>query len=367
MGDAVAAKPPLLRYNPALRQRNRGRRTGRKLALSPQRAWATPLQTLLLAERAALVSGQASDFTLIITIGYTGMRWGEAIGLEHAFLQPDAIHVEWQLREIKGIFHRIPPKDDSYRSPKWEPGLPVDLPPFLISLLARQAEQTAGLRCACAKAHEGSGRYLFTGPDGGHYRRSNYARRIFRPACDGRYPSASGRPARLIIADTTSLPGTPIAAWPAVPPLTGDLASSTWAPPRGRGIPAIPDGTPLACWLPIQPGLTPHGLRHSHNTWMAEDGIPEILAEQRLGHEVPGMRGLYTHVSDTMRQDLTAKLQTRWESSLQARAAISTRSPLPLLDELLASYRTKPQTPRTRTAVSRRIPAPTQAARARKR
>jgi hypothetical protein len=26
---------------------------------------------------------------------------------------------------------------------------------------------------------------------------------------------------------------------------------------------------------------------------MAEDGIPEILAEQRLGHEVPGMRGLY--------------------------------------------------------------------------
>jgi hypothetical protein len=26
-----------------------------------------------------------------------------------------------------------------------------------------------------------------------------------------------------------------------------------------------------------------------------EDGIPEILAEQRLGHEVPGMRGLYAH------------------------------------------------------------------------
>jgi hypothetical protein len=24
---------------------------------------------------------------------------------------------------------------------------------------------------------------------------------------------------------------------------------------------------------------------------MAEDGIPDILAEQRLGHEVPGMRG----------------------------------------------------------------------------
>jgi len=26
---------------------------------------------------------------------------------------------------------------------------------------------------------------------------------------------------------------------------------------------------------------------------MAEDGIPEILAEQRLSHQVPGIRGLY--------------------------------------------------------------------------
>jgi hypothetical protein len=45
---------------------------------------------------------------------------------------------------------------------------------------------------------------------------------------------------------------------------------------------------------------------------MAEDGIPEILAEQRLGHDVPGMRGLYTHVSPRMRDDLIAALQARW-------------------------------------------------------
>lgn len=51
LGDAVAAK--LISYNPALRPRNRGRRTGRKLERSPQRAWATPLQTLLLASRPA--------------------------------------------------------------------------------------------------------------------------------------------------------------------------------------------------------------------------------------------------------------------------------------------------------------------------
>ncbi|HEY1347497.1 MAG TPA: tyrosine-type recombinase/integrase [Streptosporangiaceae bacterium] len=69
-------------------------------------------------------------------------------------------------------------------------------------------------------------------------------------------------------------------------------------PPRGRGIRIIPDDVPVASWLPLVPGLTAHGLRHGHRTWMAEDGIQDILAEQRLGHEVPGMRGLYTHVSD---------------------------------------------------------------------
>jgi hypothetical protein len=31
---------------------------------------------------------------------------------------------------------------------------------------------------------------------------------------------------------------------------------------------------------------------------MIEDGIPEILAETCLGHLVPGMRGLYSHVSE---------------------------------------------------------------------
>ena len=95
----------------------------------------------------------------------------------------------------------------------------------------------------------------------------------------------------------------------------------------------------MASWLPLVPGLTAHGLRHGHRTWMAEDGIPDILAEQRLGHEVPGMRGLYTHVSDRMREALAHALQARWEKSLRARPAIRPHSPVPLLDELLAPHR----------------------------
>ena len=229
LGDAAAARPPLIPFNPAVRPRNRGRRTGRGLDRSPQRAWATPLEVLLVAERAALLAGRDDEFTMLVTIGYTGMRWGETIGLERDLLLPSLINVEWQLREVSGRFHRLPPKDDSYRSTNVEPLTPVDLPPFLAGLLAAQADKHARQRCTCAAEHDGSGRYVFLGPDGGHHRNSNYARRIFRPACDGRHPPANGGPGRLVIADATAWPGTPAAAWP--PALPG----KPFTPPSGRG------------------------------------------------------------------------------------------------------------------------------------
>ena len=254
-----------------------------------------------------------------------------------------------------------PPKDDSYRSTNVEPLTPVDIPPFLAGLLAAQAGKHARQRCACAAGHGGSGRYVFLGPDGGHHRNSNYARRIFRPACDGRHPPANGSPGKLVIADTTAWPGTPAAAWPPAVP------GKPFAPPSGRGTPRListgdtgrcpscghavrlrldgktiahnnepghcpgsgeqpADDPPLACWLPVKDGLTPHGLRHGHKTWMIEDGIPEILAEQRLGHQVPGMRGLYAHASQQMREKLTAALQARWDES-SGSAPPSTRTP----------------------------------------
>ena len=227
LGDAAAAKPPLIPFNPAVRPRNRGRRTGRKLNRSPQRAWATPLEVLLVAERAALLAGRDDEFIMLVTIGYTGMRWGETIGLERDLLLTGLINVEWQLREISGRFHRLPPKDDSYRSTKHEPLVPVDLPPFLAELLTAQAGKRAGQRCACAAEHGGSGRYVFLGPDGGHHRNSNYARRFFRPACDGRHPPANGRPGRLVVVDATAWPGIPVASWP--PAVPGEpIRPSIW-------------------------------------------------------------------------------------------------------------------------------------------
>jgi integrase len=377
LGDAAAARPSLIPYNPALRPRNRGHKTGRRLQHAPQHVWATPLQAILLAERAALLSGRDEDFAMIVTIGYTGLRWGETIGLENGYARRGEMHVERQLREVNGTFHRLPPKDDSYRSPSWEPGLPVDLPPFLDELLTRQIQDHRHRQCACAGQHGGSGRYVFLGPEGGHYPRSNYARRVFGPACDGRHEATPSRPARVVIADVTAWPGIPVAAWPAAQPGTSPAAQAQmrtpagtapgsptvgYVPPRGRGIQAIQEDIPLACWLPIKLGLTPHGLRHSHQTWMAEDGtIPEILAEQRLGHQIPGMSGLYAHASDRMRDELKAALQARWEESLRVRAGIDPRSPVPLLDQLLAPHRgatrqsAQPTAPR---ATQRQPPTP---------
>jgi hypothetical protein len=69
---------------------------------------------------------------------------------------------------------------------------------------------------------------------------------------------------------------------------------------------------------------------------MDEDGIPDTLKSERMGHEVPGMRGIYSHISPSMRAELTAALQKRWETALRQRARLSPRSIIPVLDALLA-------------------------------
>jgi hypothetical protein len=123
-------------------------------------------------------------------------------------------------------------------------------------------------------------------------------------------------------------------------PLDGRLIShnADGSQCRGSGQPPAEDAT-LASWLPVLPRLTPHGLRHGHQTWMEESGISGLLRSERMGHAVPGMRGVYGHVSPAMRGALQAMLQERWEASLSERARLSARSNVPVLDALLAARR----------------------------
>jgi hypothetical protein len=100
---------------------------------------------------------------------------------------------------------------------------------------------------------------------------------------------------------------------------------------RGRGNAA----RATACWLTIEPDLTPHGLRHSHKTPMVEHRVPEILSHERLGHQLEGIGGVYSHITATMRDDLLGLLTTEWRAALAARHAMHPTSPVTALNELL--------------------------------
>ena len=73
-------------------------------------------------------------------------------------------------------------------------------------------------------------------------------------------------------------------------------------------------GDPAAGVPSILAGMHFHDLRHTHKTWLIEDGIPEIVQARRLGHRLGGVRGIYSHVTPAMRQRLVEVLQRRWES-----------------------------------------------------
>src|SRR5262249_19654748 len=45
----------------------------------------------------------------------------------------------------------------------------------------------------------------------------------------------------------------------------------------------------VASWRAVRPGLTPHGLRHGHRTWLDDLGVQETLKSERMGHEGPGI------------------------------------------------------------------------------
>src|SRR6266851_2300128 len=72
---ADATEDRLIPANPATRRRGKGRRTGRYLDRGPEKVITDPLGALLIAERAAILSGRDDEFVAIIVMFYTGMRW----------------------------------------------------------------------------------------------------------------------------------------------------------------------------------------------------------------------------------------------------------------------------------------------------
>jgi integrase len=358
---ADAVDEGLLESNPAAQRRGRGRRMGRSQHRGAEKVITTALGVLLIAERAALLSGRDDEFVAIALMGFTGMRWGEVVGLEAEYIRSNAVRVEWQLYELdNGDFYRCPPKDDSQRT--------VAAPAWLVALAKDHLARASPMSCSCHGR-----RYAFSGhrsanhaarrpgprladvavsagvsvatvsaalnrptsvadltrvkvetavADLGyklgaatsvlapHWRRNGFATWIFQPAVTGWYPKKAPSPTRPVPVLADLWPGVPI---------------------RGRNAAGRAD----SCWVPIASGLTPHGLRHTYKTIMIELGTPATLMDAQMGHADGSVQGRYAHVTPAMTQRLLNGLSELWENALAERRSLSPGSPVAVLDRLL--------------------------------
>jgi len=237
----------LIDFNPAQRRKRRGRY---KRRTHTEKVWVYEADVLRVANNLRVLRGEWA-FVLAVLAAFTGMRWGELVGLKREFvwLERGAVRVEWQLVEHDdGSFEEKEPKYGSRRT------LPI--PPFLVTIL-RDFLDTLPVDQV----------HLFLGSKGAHPRRSGFGQLAFSEAVNGREATYNGSKVRK----------------PAVPAVEGAK------------------------------GLTMHGLRHSHKVWIDEDGAPRIAAEERMGHQLQGVEGVYSHTSEAMEQEIVAALQARWD------------------------------------------------------
>lgn len=72
-----------------------------------------------------------------------------------------------------------------------------------------------------------------------------------------------------------------------------------------------------------------HLLRHGHKEWLDEAGIARVAVEARMGHELPGVEGVYSHVTVPMEARIMEVLQERWENFVGTLGA-DWRPPFPI-------------------------------------
>jgi integrase len=120
----------------------------------------------LTAEQVRALAGALGEFsTLVYAAAYTGLRWGELAGLRIGRLHMlrGELEVAEQLTEVAGHL--------SFKAPKAKSGRIVGMPAFLVDMLARHLEGRAD-----------PSPLVFVGRDGAPLRRSNFAKRFWKPA-----------------------------------------------------------------------------------------------------------------------------------------------------------------------------------------
>jgi len=267
MDDAVEAGRLLATPIKAKRSHRRGRRA--PVENPPRRGIAITLEQFL-----TIAGRLPADVAMMATVAiFTGMRWGEAIGMRRSFLMlvpadGDQAAQGWYIIDDKiGAWHQPDKAKSGFGPPKNGKGRTLELPAFLVELLLVYVEAMPAGRDL-----------LFVNRVGEPHRRGQAAAVAWRRACDG-WPEYEGRRGH--------------APYPAAPA--------------------------------VAEALRFHDLRHSHKTWLVEDGIPAPVRDERLGHgrrarndtgAVEGaMDEVYVHATEVMRGRLLDALQARWEAA----------------------------------------------------
>lgn len=279
MADAVASK---VRGDNPIPDRKTARRGKYKpKRQQDERVFADARQALYVARNALALRG-LTMYALVLTSFYTGMRIGELAGLRRDDLVLDdtgtgaRILLTHQSQYVEGKPTLVPAKYDSGRS--------LIIPPFLAELLRELLDSYPAPAAGKKPAP-----WVFRAPKGGRLLiAGDFYTDSWRPVVDGRAPIPSSRGH---------------AARPGIRPVLGVA------------------------------GMTPHGLRHGHRVALDEAGHPRVAIEERLGHELPGVEGTYSHTTFTMERKIAETLQTLWEESLRPDVERRGYGPVPVVEE----------------------------------
>jgi integrase len=269
-----AATEGMITASPIPKERRRRGRYTR--AAKEEKVHASVEQVLALAENARTVWG-LSGYVFVLTKAFTGMRLGEMFGLRREYCYPlwpatepdperkvreaaikrygtmPAVRVQWQyqFQKLSEELAALP----ALVPPKYGSRRTLVIPDFLAELL-----------CDLLDSHDSE--WVFPSINGGSLLLTDFNTYYWDPIVDG-FPERVGRFRR-----------------PAIPAVDG-----------------------LA-------GLVPHGLRHTQKVWLDEDdGHSRVAVEERMGHVVQGVEGVYSHVTPKMELRIARMLQELRESA----------------------------------------------------
>lgn len=202
----------------------------------------------------------AERLMLLIAL-FTGMRWSEVCAMDRKHLElaagPSLVPGagSYTIDPKVGAVHETPGKRRYAGPPKSGPGRILDLPPFLVLLLAAYLESIPAKQ-----------QILFPDKNGNWRSHGVWNTGRWRQACDGRAASVSktGRVVREAV-------------------------------------------------LPVHKGLRFHDAKHTHKAMLNDMRVHPVLQDYRLGHKAKGSGAAYSHPTVGMRRECVDALERIWQ------------------------------------------------------